>query len=101
MHDYLGRQTTTFTAPANAPIDLNSAGKPDWRELAPMFGLIVLCVIIAGMGFALVIAVWPRAEGDMNGWRLIRMVAGGGLLFTGGTLFLTLRTNVLYWIEKY
>lgn len=99
--DYLGRQTTTFTAPANAPIDLNSAGKPDWRELAPLFGLIVLCVIVAGIGLSIMVAVWPRDELSMNGWRLLGIIGGGGLTFAGGSFFWTLRTSVLYGIRHY
>lgn len=99
--DYLGRQTTTFTAPANSPIDLNSAGKPDWRELAPLFGLIVLCVIVAGIGLSIVVAVWPRDELSMNGWRALGIIGGGGLTFAGGSFFWTLRTSVLYGIRHY
>lgn len=99
--DYMGRQTTTFTAPANAPVDLNAAGKPDWRELAPLFGLVVLCVVVAGLGLTLVVAVWPRDEYSMNGWRLAGVVLGGSLAFAGGSFFWTLRTSILRGIQHY
>lgn len=99
--DYMGRQTTTFTAPANAPVDLNSAGKPDWRELAPLFGLVVLCVVVSGIGFGIIVLSWPATEYAMNGWRLIGIIAGGSLAFAGGSFFWTLRTAILRGIRHY
>lgn len=94
-----GRTTTTVQAPAAAPIDLNSAGKPDWRELAPLFGLIMLSLLPAGAGGALVVANWPH-EG-MSGWSTLWLGMGGAFLFGGGSFFWTLRGSVLSGVRGY
>jgi hypothetical protein len=78
--------TTTVQAPANAPVDLNSAGKPDWRELAPLFGLIMLSLLPAGAGGAMCVANWPRA--GMSGWQTLWLGMGGAFLFGGGSILL-------------
>jgi hypothetical protein len=94
-----GRTTTTVQAPAAAPIDLNSAGKPDWRELAPLFGLIMLSLLPAGAGGAMVVANWPR-EG-MSGWQTLWLGMGGAFMFGGGSFFWTLRASVLSGVKGY
>lgn len=94
-----GRTTTTVQAPANAPVDLNTAGKPDWRELAPLFGLIMLSLLPAGAGGAMVVANWPR-EG-MSGWATLWLGMGAALLFGGGSFFWTLRGSVLSGVRGY
>ncbi len=94
-----GRTTTTVQAPAASPIDLNSAGKPDWRELAPLFGLIMLSLIPTGIGGAMVVANWPH-EG-MSGWAALWLGLGAALMFGGGSFFWTLRSAVLSGIKNY
>lgn len=96
---FAGRTTTTVQAPAAAPIDLNSAGKPDWRELAPLFGLIMLSLLPAGAGGAMVVANWPR-EG-MSGWSALWLGLGAAFVFGGGSFFWTLRTSVLSGVKGY
>jgi hypothetical protein len=82
-----------------APIDLSSAGKPDWRELAPLFGLIMLSLLPAGAGGAMVVANWPR-EGA-GGWQALWLGLGAAFMFGGGSFFWTLRTSVLSGIKGY
>ena len=94
-----GRTTTTVQAPAGAPVDLNSAGKPDWRELGPLFGLIILAIIPTAAGGAMVVANWPR-EG-MSGWQALWAALGGTLAFVGGSFVWTLRATVLRGIKSY
>lgn len=98
--DYMGRTTTTISAPASGPMDL-SAGKPDWRELAPLFGLILLSLLPVGIGGAVVISCWPQYQGDMNGWRALGIGTGSLLAFGGGSFFWTLRKAVLHGINRY
>lgn len=98
--DYYGRTTTTVSAPAGAPVDFN-AGKPDWRELAPLFGLLMLALVPVALGGALLVVSWPRQEYEMNGWRTLGIVCGGLLAFGGGSWFWTLRSAVLLGIRRY
>ncbi len=98
--DYMGRTTTTISAPASGPMDL-SAGKPDWRELAPLFGLILLSLLPVGLGGALTLACWPEYQNEMNGWRTLGISTGGLLAFGGGSFFWTLRKAVLQGIARY
>ena len=94
-----GRTTTTLQAPAGAPVDLNSAGKPDWRELGPLFGLILIAVLPTAAGGAMVVANFPRAE--MSGWQALWLALGATLAFVGGSFVWTLRTAVLRGIKSY
>lgn len=96
---YAGRTTTTVQAPAGAPVDLNSAGKPDWRELGPLFGLILIAVLPTAAGGAMVVANWPSAE--MGGWRALWLALGATLAFVGGSFVWTLRGAVLRGIKSY
>lgn len=97
---YSGRTTTTVQAPSSAPVDLNSAGRPDWRELGPLFGLILVAVIPTGIGGALAVANWPR-YGGMTGWQALWLSMGGVLAFVGGSFILTLRGAVLTGVKNY
>lgn len=94
-----GRTTTTVTAPAGAPIDLNSAGKPDWRELGPLFGLILVAVLPTAAGGAMVVANWPH-EG-ITGWQALWLALGSVLAFVGGSFVWTLRGTVLHGVKSY
>lgn len=96
---FSGRTTTTVTAPAAAPIDLNSAGRPDWRELGPLFGLILLAVVPTAAGGAMVVANWPREA--LSGWQALWLALGGVLAFVGGSFVWTLRGTVLHGIKSY
>ena len=94
-----GRTTTTVQAPAGAPVDLNSAGKPDWRELGPLFGIILVAIIPTAAGGALIVGNWPR--GEMSGWQALWLALGGVLAFTFGSIVWTLRTAVLRGVKAY
>ena len=96
---YSGRTTTTVQSPAGAPVDLNSAGKPDWRELGPLFGLILIAVIPTAAGGAMVVANAPRA--DMTGWQALWLALGTTLAFVGGSFVWTLRGAILRGIKSY
>jgi hypothetical protein len=99
--DYLGRTTTTVSAPATGPMDLNEAGRPNWRELAPLFGVMMLALVPVGIGGAIVVAVWPRSEYDLSGWRVFGLLMGGLLVFGGGSWFWTLKSIVPRSIQRY
>lgn len=99
--DYHGRTTTTISAPAAAPVDLNEAGRPNWRELAPLFGVMMLALVPVGIGALLIVAVWPQQEYEMNGWRAVGIVFGGLLAFGGGSWFWALRGVVPMGIRRY
>lgn len=94
-----GRTTTTVSAPARGPMDLN-AGKPDWRELAPLFGLIVVAVLPTAAGGALVVANW-RDSGEFGGWQALWLAVGAVLAFVGGSFIWTLRGAVVTGIRSY
>lgn len=96
--DYMGRQTTTFTAPANAPVDLN-AGKPDWRELGPLFGVMLLTLLPVAIGGALMIFAWPRTDSDMSGWSILGIGTGALFMYGGGSVFWTLRHAMVHGIR--
>lgn len=96
---FSGRTTTTVSAPATAPIDLNSAGKPDWRELGPLFGIILIAILPTAAGGAMVVANWPRET--LTGWQALWLAMGGTLAFVGGSFVWTLRTTVLAGIKGY
>ena len=61
----------------------------------------MLCVVVAGIGFGIIVLSWPASEYDMNGWRLLGIVAGLSLAFAGGSFFWTLRTAILRGIRMY
>lgn len=93
------RSTTTVSAPAQSPVDLNTAGKPDWRELGPLFGLILLAVLPTAGGGAMVVANLPRA--DMGAWQALWLALGATLAFVGGSFVWTLRGTVLSGVKGY
>src|SRR6478736_2308253 len=96
--DYMGRQTTTFTAPANAPVDLN-AGKPDWRELGPLFGVMFLTLLPVVIGGALLIWAWPHTDMEISGWSLLGIGTGALFMYGGGTVFWALRYEMVHGIR--
>lgn len=98
--DYMGRTTTTISAPASGPMDL-TAGRPDWRELAPLFGLIMLSLLPVAIGGGVVIVSWPRYQYEMDGWKALGILTGFLLAFGGGSFFWTLRKAVLHGIARY
>lgn len=93
-----GRTTTTVSAPASAPMDLNS-GKPDWRELAPLMGLVFILVLPTMLGGAMVVANWPREE--MSGWRALWLGGGVVLVCVFGSFILMLRGAISREIISY
>jgi len=96
---YAGRTTTTVTAPANTPMDLN-AGKPDWRELAPLMGLVFILVLPTLMGGALIVANWP-SEQRASGWSALWLGGGIVLVVVFGSFIWMLRRAISYEIISY
>lgn len=86
---FSGRTTTTVSAPAQGPMDLNQ-GKPDWRELLPLMGLALLGVIIAWMGATIFMWNLPTTPDQMTRWQLISVVGGGLCTWAGVKWFLGL-----------
>jgi len=100
--DYAGRTTTTVSAPAHGPMDLN-ATKPQFRELAPLIGLAFLSLLPAIIGGALVIFAWP-GESDydgIGGWQALAIGAGALLCYGGGSFFWTLRKALTHGISSF
>ena len=96
---YNGRTTTTITAPANAPMDLNSAGRPDWRELAPTIVLTLALLIPAAGGGALIVGNWPH-EGS-SGWSALWLSLGIALTVGSGRFFWTLSHELMRSVKAY
>lgn len=94
------RTTTRIEAPAASPIDLN-AGRPHWREIAPLFGLMLVCVIPVGIGGMFIVFFWPEQEYGLTGLRAIFIGVGGLLAFGGGSVFLSMRATITYGIGSY
>lgn len=96
--DMNGRTTTRTTVPAIGPMDMNS-GRPQWAELAPLFGLLLVAVLPMGVGGALIIAVWPQFE--WTPWNALGAFVGGAVVFASGSFFWTLRGAVVRSISSY
>lgn len=95
---YSGRTTTTISAPATAPMDLNS-GKPDWRDLGPLMGLVFILVLPTLMGGALIVGNWPH-EGS-SGWSALWLGGGIVLVVVFGSFIWMLRGAISYEITSY
>lgn len=91
---FSGRTTTTISQPAPGRMDYN-AGKPEWRELLPLFGVALLGVVVATVGGALLIWAWPRSEYDASGWNWLGLAAGGALVWAGASWFRSLRATLV------
>lgn len=96
---FSSRTTTTVSAPANVPVDLNS-GRPDWRELAPLLGLVFVLVLPTLLGGALVVASWPDGS-RVTGWRALWLGGGAVLVATFGSFILMLRKAIIREITSY
>lgn len=94
-----GRTTTTVSAPATTPMDLDS-GKPDWRELAPLMGLVFVLVLPTLLGGAMVVANWPE-EGRASGWRALWLGGGIVLLAVFGSFIWMMRGAISREIISY
>ena len=90
---FSGRTTTTISAPAPGPMDLNSS-RPDWRELLPLFLVSLLGVIVFTFGALLVVLFFPTDESDMAAWRVVVVLAGGGFAYGGYAWFRPLSSTV-------
>lgn len=98
---YSGRTTTTISAPAEGPMDLN-ATKPQFRELAPLIGLAFLALIPAVIGGALIVVAWPHGEYEhLNGWSALAIGAGALLCYGGGLFFWTLLKVLTHGVKSY
>jgi hypothetical protein len=95
---YQGRTTTTISAPSSAPMDLNS-GKPDWRDLGPLMGLVFILVLPTLMGGALIVGNWPH-EGS-SGWSALWLGGGIVLVVVFGSFIWMLRGAISYEITSY
>lgn len=90
---FSGRTTTTISQPAYGPIDIN-AGKPDWRELLPLFLVALLGLGVAVIGGGLLVLCWPRNEYDASGWTWLGVLTGFALIWAGFQWFWALRTTL-------
>jgi len=97
---YSGRTTTTISAPSSSPVDLNEAGRPNWRELAPMIGLTLALLLPAGGGGAMIVANWPRYDG-VTGWQALWLGIGAALAIGSGLFFKTLSHEMMRAIRAY
>lgn len=98
---FSGRTTTTVSAPAPGPMDLNEAGRPQWRELLPLFGIVLLGVLVAGVGGVIAMAAWPQTEYDANGWRWLGVGTGAAFAWGGGSVAWSLRAALVRSIARY
>src|SRR5687767_12790897 len=89
-----GRTTTTISQPAHGPMDIN-AGKPEWRELLPLFGIVLLALLVAALGAAGLVAAWPRTEYEVSGWRWLGAITGAAFAWGGGTVAWSLRAAIV------
>jgi hypothetical protein len=80
-------------------MDLNS-GKPDWRELAPLMGLVFLLVIPAMVGGAMMVANWP-SERSASGWAALWFGGGAVLVVVFGSFIWTLHKAIAREINGY
>lgn len=97
---YAGRTTTTVSAPAGAPMDLNT-GKPDWRDLGPLMGLVFLLVLPTLIGGAMVVASWPESGARVTGWRSLWLGGGIVLIAVFGSFIIMMRRAIIREITSY
>ncbi len=97
---FSGRTTTSVSAPAAAPVDLN-AGKPTFGELAPLFGLALLALLPVALGGALLNWSFPREGRELGGWQTLGLLLGGLLIFAGGSFFRSLSGTVPAAVRDY
>jgi len=97
---FSGRTTTSVSAPAAAPVDLN-AGKPTFGELAPLFGLALLALLPVAFGGALLNWSFPREGRELGGWQTLGLLLGGLLIFAGGSFFRSLSGTVPAAVRDY
>jgi hypothetical protein len=98
---FSGRTTTTVSAPASGPMDLNEAGRPQWRELLPLFGVALLGVVVAALGGILFIVSLPRPYGEWSGWNSLGVIVGGTLIYGGASWFWSLRSVLTSGVTRY
>lgn len=96
---FSGRTTTTVSSPASVPIDLNS-GKPEWRDIAPMLGIVLVCVLPMLLGGGMVVANWPDAE-HAGGWAALWLGGGIVILAVFGRLVWILQGAIVREITDY
>jgi hypothetical protein len=95
-----GRTTTTVSAPANSPIDLN-ATRPTFGELAPLFGLTFLAIVPIAIGMSLLNWSFPREGQEIGGWQLMGLLLGGLLMLGGGRFFWALGMTIPHSVQRH
>lgn len=96
-----GRTTTTVSAPASGPMDLNEAGRPQWRELLPLFGVALLGIFVAALGGVLLILSMPGPYQQIGGWGALGICTGLALVYGGGSWFWGLRAALVGGVRGY
>ncbi len=96
-----GRTTTTVSMPAAGPMDLNEAGRPQWRELAPLFGLGFIGILIAGIGGVIMMLSRPSSVDSMGVWNVLGMSIGGAFAWGGYSMYKSLHGNITHGIRRY
>lgn len=81
-------------------MDLN-ATKPQFRELAPLFGLTLLTLLPIFLGGALFLWAIPRSEYSASGWNWLGMLCGGLLALAGLRYFWPLSATVPTAVQRY
>jgi hypothetical protein len=89
-----GRTTTTISQPAPGRMDYN-AGKPVWRELLPLFGVVLVALAVAAAGVTGLIAAWPRDSYEASAWHWLGMATGAAFAWGGGTVAWSLRATLV------
>jgi hypothetical protein len=82
-------------------MDINEAGKPQWRELLPLFLTALLGVVVAALGGAFVVGSWPANEYEASGWRWLGVGTGLTLLWAGGSWFWAMRATLIRGVVRY
>jgi hypothetical protein len=98
---FQGRTTTTVSMPAAGPMDLNEAGRPQWRELLPLFGVALLGIVVAGLGGIILLLSLPRTGDDLGGWNALGIAVGSAFVYGGGSWFMSLRATLVSGVRGY
>lgn len=96
-----GRTTTTVSMPAAGPMDLNEAGRPQWRELLPLFGTALLGIVVAALGGVVFIPSLPGKYEEWGGWNVLGACTGLALMYGGGSWFWSLRAALVGSVTGY
>jgi hypothetical protein len=87
--------------PAAGPMDLNEAGRPQWRELLPLFGVALLGILVAALGGIVFLLSLADDAHEVGGWNLLGCAVGLSLIYGGGSWFWSLRAALVGSVTGY